>query len=171
MTHTPKDSMIKSIDHSSENSNKLGTSNQASKISPAEYKKLRKKSPSQKIREIVNEDIDQLIGKPDPAIPSKFIDGKLQADHIVSLKKISQMKNFEKLTAEERIQIANFKDNFIGLTKTANTSKGSKTYKEWTHYVKENIKIDSTFREKMIIKEQELEKIIQAKINTLAKGR
>ena len=97
MTHTPKDSMVMSTNYSSENSNKLGTSDQVSKISPSEYKKLRRKSPSQKIREMVNEDIDQLIGKPDPAIPSKFIDGKLQADHIVSLKRISQMKNFEKL--------------------------------------------------------------------------
>lgn len=37
--------------------------------------------------------------------------------------------------------------------------------------MKENIKIDSTFRKKMIIKEQELEKIIQDKINAIVKGR
>lgn len=48
--------MVKGANYSSENSNKLGTSEQVSKISSAEYKKLRRKSPSKKIRE--NEDIN-----------------------------------------------------------------------------------------------------------------
>ncbi|WP_224771187.1 hypothetical protein [Metabacillus idriensis] len=60
-------------------------------------------------------------------------------------------------------------ENFIGLSKTANTSKGSKSYSEWTIYKKENIEIDPIFREEMMKKEIELEIKLQKQIDEFLK--
>lgn len=79
--------------------------------------------------------------------------------------RISKMDGFEKLTYEQQKDILNYRDNFIGLTETANKSKGSKTYEEWTIYIKEGIRIDESFRKKMIEKEKQLENIIQKMID------
>ena len=62
----------------------------------------------------------------DFALSGKTITTPLEADHIVPMKKITCMDNFEKLTYEEQLEVLNYKDNFIGLSKSANTSKGSK---------------------------------------------
>ena len=56
------------------------------------------------------------------------------------------------------------------MSKSANASKGSKTYEEWTAYVKEGIPINPEFREKMIAREKELEGIIQNMIDSYVKG-
>lgn len=135
------------------------------KIDDALYSKLRHKTPNSSIRDMVNENIDQLIGTPDPAIPGKFITGNLDADHIVSMKKITEMDGFDLLTEAQQVQILNNPENFIGLTKTANTSKGSKSFMEWVTYKKENIDINPEFRAKMIEKESALEKILQKQID------
>jgi hypothetical protein len=55
------------------------------------------------------------------------------------------------------------------LSKTANTSKGSKSFSEWTIYKKENIAIDPAFRERMIKKEIELEILLQKQIDQFLK--
>ena len=81
---------------------------------------------------MVNKNKQELIGKPDPALPGKKITGTLQADHIVSMNKISKMDGFEKLTSAQKVEVLNNPKNFIGLSETANKSKGSKAYSEWT---------------------------------------
>ncbi|MED3952422.1 T7SS effector LXG polymorphic toxin [Priestia aryabhattai] len=131
------------------------------KISAEVSKKLRASSPTKKIQDDVNKNIDDLIGTPDPALPGKTINGKLHADHIVPLAKISRMEGFEILTYEQQKAIANYRENFIGLTETANKSKGSKSYQEWTIYKKEGILVNPKFREEMILKERKLESEIQ----------
>lgn len=40
----------------------------------------------------------------------------------------------------------NYEKNFIGLSETANTSKGRKTFQDWTEYKKKGIKVDDKFR-------------------------
>ncbi|YAR64079.1 hypothetical protein ACUIAK_20085 [Bacillus cytotoxicus] len=49
--------------------------------------------------------------------------------------------------------------------KSANTSKGSKSFADWYIYKKENIPVNPEFREKMILKEKELEIKIQEMID------
>ncbi|WP_273834224.1 hypothetical protein [Guptibacillus sedimenti] len=142
------------------------------KISDKIGRKLRASSPTKKLQDEVNKNIDNLIGTPDPALPGKVINGKLHADHIVPLSKINRMEGFEKLTFDQQKEIANYRENFIGLTEIANKSKGSKSYEEWTIYKKEGIYVNPEFREKMILKERELEIDIQKLIdefNTLKK--
>ncbi len=135
------------------------------KISKETYGKLRRASPSSKIQREVNKNIDNIIGTEDFALPGKIINKKLHADHIVSLEKIARMEGFETLTYNQQKQIANYVENFIGLSETANTSKGSKSYADWYVYKKENIPVNPRFREKMILKEKELEIEIQKMID------
>ncbi|MFJ7825489.1 T7SS effector LXG polymorphic toxin [Psychrobacillus sp. NPDC096623] len=135
------------------------------RISDADYNILRRKTPSRKIQKQVNENIDEIIGTADPALPGKTITGTLQADHIVPMDKITRMEGFNTLTKERQIEVLNYKDNFVGLSEAANKSKGSKSYSEWTTYKKENIEVDSVFRIKMIEKEKQLEIDIQKQID------
>nr|WP_251030360.1 pre-toxin TG domain-containing protein [Bacillus sp. ISL-35] len=131
------------------------------KISDETYAKLRRASPSSKIQREINKNIDDIIGTEDFALPGKIIDKKLHADHIVPLDKIARLEGFEKLTYYQQKEIANFIENFIGLSEAANTSKGSKSFADWYIYKKENIPVNPIFREKMILKEKELEIEIQ----------
>ncbi|WBW97144.1 hypothetical protein [Oceanirhabdus sp. W0125-5] len=139
------------------------------RISDELYNDLRKKTPSRKMQKEVNKDLTNIKGTPDPALPGKKITGTLQADHIVSMDKITKMEGFDKLTKEQQKQILNNPDNFIGLSEAANKSKGAKSYSEWTIYKKENIEVDPQFREKMIKKEKELEIQLQKQIDDLVK--
>ncbi|WP_210364505.1 pre-toxin TG domain-containing protein [Bacillus sp. REN3] len=139
------------------------------KISDETYAKLRRASPSSKIQREINKNIDDIIGTEDFALPGKTIDKKLHADHIVSLEKIARLEGFETLTYNQQKEIANFVENFIGLSEAANTSKGSKSFAEWYIYKKENIMVNPIFREKMILKERELEIEIQKMIDEFNK--
>ncbi|MCK6258661.1 WXG100 family type VII secretion target [Fictibacillus sp. KIGAM418] len=139
------------------------------RISDSTYSKLRRASPSSKVQKEINKNIDEIIGTEDFALPGKIIDKKLHADHIVSLDKISRMEGIEKLSLEQQKEIANFIDNFVGLSEAANTSKGSKSFEEWVLYKKENILVNPEFREKMMVKEKELVPRIQQMINEFYK--
>ncbi|MCM3359013.1 hypothetical protein M3627_13405 [Psychrobacillus sp. MER TA 171] len=140
------------------------------RISKELYDELRDGSPTAKLREKVNEGIEDKIGMPDPALPGKHITGRLQADHIVSMKNIAKMENFDKLTKEQQLKVLNNEENFLGLSEAANKSKGSKSYSDWTIYKKENIEVDPKFREEMIKKEKELEMKLQKQIDDFVEG-
>ncbi|MCY6354740.1 hypothetical protein [Clostridium sp. ZS2-4] len=137
------------------------------KISDELYNKLRKQTPTDEIRDMVNEGVD--LPMEDFALPGKQITNALEADHIVPMKKIVCMEGFEKLSYEQQVNILNYKENFIGLSKVANTSKGSKTYEEWLLYKKGNIKVNPEFRERMIRIEKELQGQIQSLIDDFLK--
>jgi len=122
-------------------------------------------------RRISKELYDELRdGTPDPAIPGKYITDRLQADHIVSMKNIAKMENFDKLTKEQQLKVLNNEKNFLGLSEAANKSKGAKPYSDWTIYKKEKIEVDPKFREEMIKKEKELEMKLQKQIDDFVEG-
>lgn len=79
--------------------------------------------------------------------------------------KIVTMKGFDKLSLEQQPSVLNFEENFIGLSKSANTSKGAKSYSDWTMYKKTNTSINPIFREEMIRKEAILEGKLQSMID------
>ncbi|WP_206671189.1 hypothetical protein [Clostridium estertheticum] len=90
-------------------------------ITQSQYKKLRTKTPSNAIRKMVNP-----VGtKVDPVYG--YTVEKLEADHIVSMKVITDMKGFSQLSEQQQIEILNLKDNFVGLSKSSNASKGAKS--------------------------------------------
>lgn len=133
-------------------------------ISPELYRKLRAKTPSKEIQTMVNNDV--VLPMKDPALPGLDITKPLHADHIVPMKQITEMKGFDKLTFEQQVQVLNHKPNFHGLSETANTSRGAKTYSEWTHYKKGEIHVDPAFRNSMIERANKLELELQKKISS-----
>jgi hypothetical protein len=106
----------------------------------------------------------------DPALPGLKITKPLHADHIVSMKTITEYDGFSQLTFENQVKVLNNPENFVGLSETANTSKGSKSFAEWTEYKKGNIKVDEAFRQKMMARERELEPILRQQIQDLLKA-
>ena len=132
-----------------------------------QYTRLRDKTPSREIRETVNEGVE--LPMDDPALPGLKVTESLHADHIVSMKKITEMEGFSDLTFENQLKVLNNPENFVGLSETANTSKGSKTFAEWTEYKKGNIKVDEQFRQRMMARERELEPILRQQIKDLLK--
>lgn len=76
------------------------------------------------------------------------------------------MEGFEKLTLKQKLDVLNYEENFIGLSKTANTSKCSNSYSEWIRNVKENILISADFKSAMISMERKLEAVLQNLIDT-----
>jgi glutamate synthase domain-containing protein 3 len=77
------------------------------------------------------------------------------------------MEGFDKLTKEQQKMVLNYEENFKALSESANKSKGSKSYEEWTIYQKENIKVSPEFREEMMKKEKEVERKLQKLIDDL----
>jgi hypothetical protein len=119
-------------------------------LSRDDYAKLRKKTPPQAIRDMVNEDVT--LPMDDPALPGLDITSTLHADHVVPMKEITQMPGFAQLTEDNQLAVLNNPANFVGLSETANTSKGAKSFEEWTEYKKRGIKVDENFRQTMIKK-------------------
>lgn len=66
-------------------------------------------------------------------------------------------------------EVLNYEDDFVGLSETANKSKGSKSYSEWTMYKKEGLEVRLDFRKQMMLREQRLEIRLQRIIDELNK--
>ena len=69
------------------------------RVSQDIYDSLRKETPTPEIRRSVNEDVSFPIDN--PAIPGKIVADSFEADHIVSMDRISKMEGFDKLTREQ----------------------------------------------------------------------
>ncbi|OMG73113.1 RHS repeat-associated core domain-containing protein [Burkholderia ubonensis] len=126
---------------------------------------LRTRTPTTKITNKVNKGIK--LGMDDPALPGMKIAARLQADHIVSYKAITNMNGFWDLTVSNQLKVLNYEDNFVGLSSTANQSKGSKTFEEWTRYEEGDIPVDPVFRKRMMEEEQKLRPRLQQYIHQL----
>lgn len=127
-------------------------------ISKEEYKSLRKKTPSQEIRNHVNnidgEKFDPIYG---------YRVETLEADHIVSMKEITEMDGFSSLSDVDKIEVLNLEDNFMGLGKPTNSSKRAKTWSEWQGHSTLG-DIPAEIREKMIALEREARMKLQNEI-------
>ena len=138
------------------------------KVSPELYASLRAKTPSAAIRKAVNKDI--VLPMKDPALPGLQVTKSLHADYIVPMKTIAEMNGFSKLATTDQIKVLNYERNFQGLSEVANTSKGAKSFVEWTSYKKGGIEVDPAFRSGMIDKAAKLEPEIQQHITNLLSG-
>ena len=146
---------------------KLTTLKNDRQVSQEVYDQLRSQTPSAKIRDSVNMGVS--IPMDDPVLKGLTVSRRLEADHIVSFDIISRMPNFGKLSFEDQLKVANYEPNFVGLSRSANASKGNKTYAEWTTFKKDNIPVDSSFRKQMMEKEIKLNYELQRYINSMVK--
>jgi len=133
------------------------------RISQELYKELRAATPTPEIQDMVNK--GKIAPFPDEALPGFTVTKRLHADHIVSMDRITKMEGFDKLTRDQQLSVLNNPDNFIGLSTSANTSKGPKTFAEWAVHKKSGTPVDLTFRERMIKIEQDLEIGLQRQID------
>jgi len=97
----------------------------------------------------------------DPALPGRIIDKALHADHIVPMDEITKMNDFDKLTQVQQLEVLNYEKNFVGLSESANTSKGAKSFEEWVEHKGLGIKVDDTFRQEMIKQAKDLKVELQ----------
>ena len=125
-------------------------------ITKSEYNILRKKTPSNKIRKEINPEGT----KKDPVYG--YETDVLEADHIVPMKEIVNMPGFSQLSRQKQIEVLNLRENFIGLGKSTNASKGAKSWSEWKGHSKLG-KIPDSVREEMLkLEELAREKLIKA---------
>lgn len=131
------------------------------------YDKLRAETPSQEIRDLVNK------GKrppyDDPVLPGLKVTKRLDADHIVPMKRIAEMDGFDALSFDDQLLVLNNPDNFIGLSRSANRSRGARHFSEWTKHEQLGIEVNPVFRQEMILKERQLEGQLQQQIDDLLK--
>ncbi|MEK3952129.1 T7SS effector LXG polymorphic toxin [Psychrobacillus sp. FSL K6-1464] len=126
-------------------------------ITKDEYKNLRKKTPSNDIRKMVNPDgpkVDPVYG---------YEVDKFEADHIVSMKEITEMDGFNRLTREQQIETLNLKDNFVGLGKSSNASKRAHSWADWKGHSKMG-EVPVNVRIEMLEKEKRASEILKAAI-------
>ncbi|PGM95072.1 WXG100 family type VII secretion target [Bacillus cereus] len=110
-------------------------------VSKEEYKDLRKRTPNDRIRKNVNTDVPKV----DPVYGYEV--EKLEADHVISMKEITEMEGFDTLPREQQIEVLNMDENFVGLGKQTNASKGAKDWSTWPGHprygeVPENIRME-----------------------------
>ncbi len=100
-------------------------------------------------------------------------DETMAVDHIVPVKSIQKMPGFNKLTIKQQIAIIQDQvgiGNFQPLTKSLNSSKGSKSFdtsKQW--YMYKDIKLDSVYVNNLHNTQEEIALAIRAKISEFQK--
>ena len=135
---------------------------QAARAELTLYDRLRTVAPSDAAREralkgITTDQIGLLKTRPTP----------LQAEHIVSVREITDMDGFADLPWKDQIAIVDMKENLIAMDGAANASKGDRTWRSWTQA--SNFYERSTI-EAMAKREADVRAIIKAEIeNRLAK--
>ncbi|MDE7321950.1 MAG: hypothetical protein K2N73_04345 [Lachnospiraceae bacterium] len=83
------------------------------------------------------------------------------------MKFIATLDGFDKLDFDQQLEVLNNAKNFLGLSETANKSKGPKTYFDWLKYKAGDIDVDNAFRNSMIIQEKIIERALQGQIDRL----
>jgi hypothetical protein len=130
-----------------------------SEISPQDYSALRRQTPTQNIRDIVNSGPE---AKVDPVYGYPV--NRLEADHIVPMKVITQMPNFDMLSPAGQVDLLNNPENFMGLGKSTNTSKGALMWSEWPGHSRLG-PVPPEFQQQMIDRQSALKAILQEQIN------
>jgi hypothetical protein len=99
---------------------------EAAKARLSLYDRLRAAAPSDAAREraLKGAVVDQ-VG------PLKKPPTKLQADHIVSVREISDMDGFADLPWKDQKAIVDMRENLVAMDGAANASKGDRTWRSW----------------------------------------
>lgn len=95
---------------------------------PSNHEKV---SPDAKVKKAVN----SVYGKKNDPIYGYEVD-TLEVDHIMPLKEITEQSGFDQLSFEDQKAIANLEENFMGLGKQTNASKGAKSISAWSGHSK-----------------------------------
>jgi hypothetical protein len=88
---------------------------------------LRVRTPDQAIRDLINPEdsgprVDPVYG---------YDVDRYEADHIVSFTSVIEMDGFEDLSRSDQLRVLNAPENFMGLGKPTNGSKGAHSWTSW----------------------------------------
>jgi 5-methylcytosine-specific restriction endonuclease McrA len=131
------------------------------KPSQANYDQVRTKTPSPDIRKSVN------AKQPKTCSACGQVVANLAADHVVSLKIISQMPGFACLSSEDQAKVANTPENFVGLCKSCNSSKRDKTWHRWQGVKSRSVVFSSTVRDPARTHTNQQLKALKAQVRAL----
>jgi hypothetical protein len=107
---------------------------------------------------------------PDPAFPTEKIGADFEIDHIVAEDRARrEIKDLALLDRENQLKVLNREDNFQALSKSANASKGNKSFQEWTRNEELGLDVDKTWRQGRIQKENELLEDMKKQVEKLLK--
>lgn len=133
-------------------------------LSKAERKSLRSRTATRNLRDMVNEGqplATPINPQPDPWLPGMQRTARLEADHIVPADRIMRMDGFSDLPKADQIDILNLQENFHGLSRSANSSRGNKSFTEWIEHASSGTQVDTALRQRMIPEETRLTEQIQ----------
>ncbi|MCC4908946.1 hypothetical protein [Microbacterium sp. cx-59] len=88
------------------------------------------KTRTDEIRDLVQGSYERGEERPDPAQPD-YRPTTFQADHIIPLRRIVDLRGFRDLTYEQMLDIVNLSANFWGMGPRTNASTGSKPLEAW----------------------------------------
>jgi hypothetical protein len=93
----------------------------------------------------------------------------ISVDHLVSIKKISGLPGFDRLSWEDQLAIVNTPRNLVAMDGSANSSKGADSWEDWANAAA--FYPDAQVRNAMVAREKEVLKEIQDRIATSRKGK
>jgi hypothetical protein len=139
-------------------------------LTAADREALRRSTPTRAIRDQVNE--GQPIATPQNPQPDQWLPGlqrtaRLEADHIVPASRIMDMNGFSDLTTANREAVLNIPENFHGMSRSANGSRGNLPFSEWTQHQRTGTAVNETLRQRMILEEARMTEVIQQRIYEL----
>src|SRR6185436_18698564 len=101
-------------------------------ITPEHYEYLRSRSPKEAYADWEKANPPPESGKyRDAAYPQNDV-VEFSLDHVVSLKEITEMENFSRLSTEQQLEVLNRLDNLVAMEKSVNSARGTKSWHEWT---------------------------------------
>lgn len=136
-------------------------------LTQAEREILRDATPTDAIRDMVNEGVpnaSRANPQPDEWLPGLERTARYEADHIVPASKIMDMDGFPDLSPADQRDILNWPTNFHGMSKSANSSRGNKTFEEWTEHISRGVPVNPELRARMMAEEARLTGIVQEMI-------
>ena len=83
------------------------------------------------------------------------------------LSHILDKPGFSDLTTSNQNLVINLPENFHGLSRSANGSRGNKTFEEWMEHVSSGTPVTPELRQRMIAEEARLNQVIQERIDEL----
>jgi hypothetical protein len=113
-------------------------------VSEARYQELRGYTASPRARKEVN----KRVKRPKLCAVCKQSKRRLSADHIVSLKEITEIPGFACLSDEDQKKIADDTDNMVGMCRSCNSSKQEKQWDDWKEHKARDFKIPKSVSDK-----------------------
>jgi hypothetical protein len=139
----------------------------------SEVEDVREKTPSKPARTAARARTDVgtvEVGQPDPAFPGSKVEA-VEIDHVYPLDKMYKLKGAAQLSREDLIILGNTPENLVPVSRKVNGSRRNLSYREWSQTNEIGRSADPEYISSMITLEEEMEALLQERVNTLLRAR